>query len=109
MEMPLYEVLALERSTEFRIKVAAIQGDFAADASVIKLRIESAANLALDQLINLMLHSKWDSVKFQASKDILDRAGHGAVQKTENISYVSMDQRAVHLIVQTGKEMDGRK
>ena len=48
-----------------------------------------------ENMLNLARNSKSEAVKFQATKDILDRAGLNPVNKnqTESAKYVSIDSR----------------
>lgn len=51
-------------------------------------RIKDAAPLAIDSMVELMKGAKREQVRFQASADILDRAGYSPILKQANVHAV---------------------
>lgn len=51
----------------------------------IKQYLEDKANDAVETIYKISQYGESDQVKLSASKDILDRAGYGAVEKSQSI------------------------
>ena len=61
----------------------------------VKSKLVNVADTVADNMVDLAFNAKSENVKFQASKDILDRAGLAPVSKTENEThkYISVNDR----------------
>ena len=61
----------------------------------VKSKLVNVADTVADNMVDLAFNARSENVKFQASKDILDRAGLAPVNKTENEThkYISVNDR----------------
>jgi hypothetical protein len=108
LEIPFSELYQLSKLPDFQIEVDQLRAEFSADAATLRLRLELVATQALDTLIDLMVGSRWDSVRQKAASELLDRAGYVAVQKVESTQRVVIDKKVAHLIAITTAELSGQ-
>lgn len=66
-------------------KMARLQGARDMDAVSVSKKIQELAPKAVE-VLDKLLDSQVEAIKFRTAADVLDRAGHGAVKKELNIS-----------------------
>lgn len=103
--IPLDELTSLMKEPEFKALTKMTSQDILDSTIAVRLRLEMAANSALDTIIDLMRGSRSDIVKRLCANDILDRAGHSVVQKHESTYTVVIDDQKANLILQTSQEI----
>lgn len=103
------ELISLAKNEEFVQLSKEVARDITQTTIELRLRLEMAAQSALDTIIDLMHGSRSDIVRRMAANDILDRSGHSAVQKHEISQTVVIDDRRADLILQSFNETNKPK
>lgn len=103
--IPFPELVDLLKNPEFKSLTKMTSQSILDSTIAIRLRLEMAANSALDTIIDLMTGSRSDIVKRLCANDILDRAGHSVVQKHESTYTVVIDDQKANLILQASNEI----
>ncbi len=103
--VPVAELTQLTRQTQFRELTTEVAQEIKQTTTELRLRLEMAAQGALDTIIDLMGSARSEMVKRMCALDVIDRAGYGAVQKHEVTQTVVIDDKRADLIIQTSKEI----
>lgn len=99
------ELTRLVKSPDFGQTLRDTSEELKQTTCELRLRLEMAAQSALDTIIDLMHSGRSEMVRRMCSLDIIDRAGYGTVQKHEVSQTLIIDDKRADLIIQASREI----